>query len=315
MKIVRSLEDVTYDAQSVVTVGTFDGVTLAHQEIIREVVQRARMKESRSVVVTFDPHPKEVVMDKRGAVQLLSTLDERITLLGALNIDLLFIINFTYEFSRLLPREFYDKYLVHGTGVNEVIVGYDHMFGRNRAAGTEGLLRMGQEYNFSVHAIQPFMIDGVAVSSTKVRKALLAGDIETAERFLGYRYELQGVVVRGDSRGHKIGFPTANLDVSGEKKIVPADGVYVVTVTVCNHTLYGIMNIGVRPTLTDGSQRVMEVHIVDFDSDIYDQTLSVTFLKRLRGERKFESVGELVEQLEQDRALSKQLIEQIESEN
>jgi len=306
MNVIRSLEKIRYAKNSVVTVGTFDGVHRAHQEIVREVVNRAHMREGRSVGVTFDPHPKAVVASARGPVQLLSTPEERIALLKALHLDDLVIIPFTYEFSRISAATFYQDYVNRRIGVSEVVVGYDHMFGRDREAGTGELVALGRTLDFSVFAVHPLTLDGEAISSTRIRHALIAGDLDRAERMLGYAYCLTGKIVRGDRRGRTLGFPTANVVADDGNKLVPANGVYLVAVQVAGIQAYGMMNIGVRPTLTPGDHRVLEVHILDFDREIYDETMTVTFLRRLRQERKFGSREELVEQIERDRDAARQ---------
>lgn len=308
MKVVRSLDQLQRDKNSVVTVGTFDGVHLAHREIIREVVNRARMREGRSVVVTFDPHPKEVVTSARGAVQLLSTLDERIALLSRLQVDLLVVIPFTFEFSRVSAREFYTGYIDGRVGVSEVVVGYDHTFGRDREAGTKDLVALGRDLDFSVFAVHPMAVDGEPISSTRIRRALAAGDVERAERMLGYPYRMAGTVIRGDGRGRTLGFPTANLQPLVVRKQIPGNGVYLVSATVGETRRYGIMNIGVRPTVSAGTALVIEVHVLEFSRDIYGERLEIAFLRRLRDERKFASIAELVEQLGKDREQALHLI-------
>jgi riboflavin kinase/FMN adenylyltransferase len=308
MIVARSLDDLRKDSNSVVTVGTFDGVHLAHQEIVREVVQRAAMEGGRSVVVTFDPHPKEVVASAKGPVSLLTTIAERIEILSGSGIDVLFIIEFTREFSRLSSHEFYERYLVNGTGVGEVVVGYDHMFGRDRQGTIEELLGMGKTFGFTVHAFHPYTVNGEIVSSTLIRKALAAGDVERARIFLGRNYSLHGSVVRGDGRGTTIGFPTANIKPDSQRKLIPARGVYLVAATVRETRVFGMLNIGVVPTFTDGVRQTMEVHLFDFAEEIYDEQLTITFLKRLRDERKFPSAQELVQQLERDKQESLRFI-------
>jgi riboflavin kinase/FMN adenylyltransferase len=308
MKLARSLTDIKRDSNSVVTVGTFDGVHRAHQEIIREVVQRARRIEGRSVVVTFDPHPREVLGGNQSPIQLLSTIEERVEMFRELHVDLTYIINFTYEFSRLSPLEFYRQHVINGIGVCEVVVGYDHHFGRDRTAGVEGLIQMGKEFNFSVFAVHPYMVDGETVSSTRIRAALQEGEVIKAWKFLGFPYRLSGTVVRGDGRGRQLGYPTANIAPSLTKKALPANGVYLVAVQLGSENYYGMMNIGVRPTLTEGAERTAEVHILEFDRDIYGETLSVGFLRRLREERKFSSAQDLIAQLDRDRSASMELV-------
>lgn len=308
MQLLRSPGDVRRDSNSVVTVGTFDGVHRAHQEIVREVVHRAKMREGRSVVVTFEPHPKEVVPSARGPVQLLTTIEERVELLRTSGVDVLLIIDFTPEFSRVSSREFYERYLVNGTGVSEVVVGYDHMFGRNREGRVEELVAMGKEFNFSVFSLHPFSVNGEVVSSTHIRNALASGDIERANRLLGREYALRGVVVKGDGRGRSIGFPTANISPVSEKKVIPARGVYLVAVTIDGRSHFGMMNIGVRPTVTETPRLTIEVHLFDVDEVLYGKPVTIGFLKRLRDERKFASLPELTRQLEKDKMESLRLI-------
>lgn len=299
MIVARRLEEAGRDAGSVVTVGTFDGVHRAHAEIIREVVTRARMREGRSVVVSFDPHPKQVV--GTGAVDLLTTIDERVALISALGADVLLLLEFTYAFSRISPEEFYRTYIVEGTGVDEVIVGYDHMFGRDRAAGIDELVRMGKRFGFSVFAVHPFAVGGETVSSTAIRTALARGEVDRAGELLGRPYSLGATVVAGDGRGRTLGFPTANLRPEADLKIVPAEGVYAVAVALGNDERLGMMNIGRRPTVAAGEPRTMEVHLFDFDRDIYGERLVVSFLRRLRDEKKFDSLSDLVRQLARDK--------------
>jgi riboflavin kinase/FMN adenylyltransferase len=288
----------------VVTVGAFDGVHRAHQEIVREVVNRSKMKEGRSVIVTFDPHPKEVVTSRKGPVKLLSTLEEKIELLGGLHVDILLVVEFTYGFSRLSPREFYQSFVVDKVGAGEVVVGYDHMFGRDREAGIAELVQLGKEFNFSVFAVHPYTVAGEAVSSTQIRHALGAGDIDRARTLLGYPYGITGTVVAGDGRGRTIGFPTANISPLSEKKVTPGRGVYFVSVERGDRPYYGMLNIGVRPTVTEGTREAMEVHVFDLSEDIYGENVRIRFLKKLREERKFESVQELIRQLDRDREQS-----------
>ena len=301
MIIARRVEEAGRDPGSVVTVGTFDGVHRAHAEIIREVVTRARMREGRSVVVSFDPHPKQVVGAHPESVELLTTIDERVALIRDLGVDVLLLLEFTYAFSRISPEEFYRTFIVEGTGLDEVIVGYDHMFGRDRAAGIDELVKMGKRFGFSVFAVHPFTVAGETVSSTAIRAALGAGAVERAALFLGRPYALEATVVPGDGRGKTLGFPTANLLPVSPLKVVPADGVYAVAVTVGAEERPGMMNIGRRPTVREGEPRTLEVHLLDFDRDIYGTRLTVSFLRRLRDEKKFASLSDLVRQLAEDR--------------
>ena len=302
MIVARSLGELNNERNSVVTVGTFDGVHRAHQEIVREVVHRARMKEGRSVVVTFDPHPKEVVGKFKEPIQLLTTIEERVELLASQNVDILLVLEFTLAFSQQSSREFYERYLVQGTGVSEVVVGYDHMFGRNREGSIEELIQLGQQFDFSVFAIHPYTVHGEVVSSTQVRRAIAEGNVERAKAFLGRDYSLRGTVVKGDERGRTIGYPTANILPESRKKMIPENGVYLVGATLEGVNYFGMMNIGVRPTVSDSNLRTVEVHLLDFSETIYGKNLTVTFLKKLRNEQKFSSLQELVAKLDRDKA-------------
>jgi riboflavin kinase/FMN adenylyltransferase len=311
MIVARAIGELKREKNSVVTVGTFDGVHLAHQEIVREVVHRAKMKEGRSVVVTFDPHPKEVVGEFKEPIHLLTTVDERRELLDALNVDVLFVIEFTKEFSQQNSREFFERYLVNGTGVSEVVVGYDHKFGTKRQGSAEALVRMGEVFDFSVFSFHPYTVNGEVVSSTLVRHALTNGEVERAHAFLGREYSLRGTVVAGDGRGRTIGYPTANIEPESRSKLIPATGVYLVGVQIAEKKFFGMMNIGVRPTVTDGTQQVMEAHLFDFTGDAYGKRVTISFLKRLRDEQKFASLQELIAQLGKDENVSRKHISEI----
>ena len=300
MIVYRSLNEIKHQANSFVTVGTFDGVHLGHRAIINQIVSRASASNGRSIVVTFDPHPREVV--GRGPVKLLSSIDERLEMLSELGVDGTLVVKFTYEFSRQTSQEFYEQYVVRGIGVKEVVIGYDHMFGRDREAGVQELQHMGKELGFSAFLVPPVTIDGEIVNSSKIRELLSRGNVERAAEFLSAPYSLEGTVVHGDGRGVTLGFPTANIRTDHANKITPAEGVYVVRIVVNDRTLYGMFNIGVRPTFHANRERVLEAHIFDFNETIYGAHLKVSFLKRLRPEKKFSSTSELIAQLESDRS-------------
>jgi riboflavin kinase / FMN adenylyltransferase len=312
MKVIHSLAEAQRERNSVVTVGTFDGVHRAHREIIREVTRRARERMGRSVVITFDPHPKEVVASVKGSVQLLTTIDERIALLEGLGVDLLLVLRFTEDFSRISAETFYRDFITNGVGASEVVVGYDHMFGRDRQGTVRELVQMGQIYGFSVVTVPPYEVGGEVVSSTRVRKALVAGEIERANALLGRPYAMQGRVVEGDRRGATLGFPTANICPEPVNKVVPGHGVYIVRVRLEDSWWFGMMNIGVRPTVRAGLEETLEVHILDFQRDIYGEFVNLEFLQALRGERKFGSFAELTAQLEKDREETRRFVAGLE---
>lgn len=290
----------TPNPDSVVTTGTFDGVHLGHQAIVRYLVERARQIGGVPTVVTFDPHPREVLTGH--AVPLLTTLDERADALEALGVERFVVLPFSRDLSLLEPEDYVRDVLVGGVGMREIVIGYDHRFGR-RARGDRALLeRLAGEQGFSVDVI-PEQIDGdVTVSSTEVRRLLAeAGDAERAAHLLGRPYRVVGTVVRGDQRGRRIGYPTANVQPAEPRKLVPALGVYAVRVVLADGAVAGgMMNVGRRPTFETDGARTLEVHLFDTDRDLYGQRLAVEVLARLRDERRFDGVEALVAQLGRD---------------
>ncbi len=310
MDIVFRPSDIEYVKNTVVSVGTFDGVHLAHQQLLKEVVERAQARKGRSVVLTFDPHPKEVLTGR--PMQLLTTIEERQQICEELGIDVFYRIAFTYEFSRLTSREFYLRYVVQGCGVSEVVEGYDHHFGRDREGSVEELLKLGREFEFSVAALKPVYVDEEIVSSSQIRQHLLQGRVDRAFRLLGRPYAVSGRVVRGDARGRELGYPTANLELT-HHKLIPQDGIYFAQVDVGGPTRYGMVSIGVRPTFFDKGLRTVEVHLLDFEGDLYGAALNVQFLRRLRDERKFESALQLVDQMHLDEQQSRALMAEFKS--
>ncbi|MGA7160504.1 MAG: riboflavin biosynthesis protein RibF [Bacteroidota bacterium] len=320
MKIVQSLSEITLNKDSVISIGTFDGVHLAHQKIIREVSQRARERNGRSVIVTFNPHPKEVVgkrersdgNGKPNSVDLLTTHDEKLDLISRLGIDIVFVVPFTYEFSRKSFRDFYVEYIVNGIGVSEVIEGYDHGFGRDREAGLAQLLALGKEFGFSVVAEKQFNVNAELVSSSRIRSLLLQGEVGKANILLGRRFSFSGTVIAGDNRGKSLGFPTANIAVGDPRKLLPANGVYAVKILVEGATHEALMSIGVLPTFYKDHARVCEVFIYDFKQDIYAKTVTVECVQWIRGEKKFFSSEELVKEMNNDKRIGKNIFENVQ---
>ncbi|GIV59120.1 bifunctional riboflavin kinase/FAD synthetase [Rhodocaloribacter litoris] len=301
MKREYGLDQVVYDAGSLVTVGTFDGVHLGHQAILRYLLRRAAENGGRSVVVSFDPHPREVVRNE--PVPLLTTIDERADLFERLGVDRFIVIPFTKDFARLSAEDFVEQVLVARIGLKEIVIGYDHGFGRGRGGDAALLERLGRQHGFTVDVIPPQVVAEHVVSSTEIRQLLVeAGDVREAARLLGRPYALSGTVVEGAGRGRTIGFPTANLAVSHPRKVIPRPGVYAVSVAPgeAAHVYGGMMNIGRRPTFENEGLH-LEVHLLDFRGDLYGRSLRIEFVERLRDERKFASVEALVEQLYEDR--------------
>jgi len=306
MKLSRYINDIPFDRNSVVTVGTFDGVHLAHQRIIGKAVGLAKERNGRSVVVTFEPHPREV-LDKTKDMRLLTTLQERQNLCEQLGVDWFVVIEFDKSFSKQSFRDFYVKYLVNGIGISVIVEGYDHHWGRNREGNIEVLKQIGKEYGFDVVNIEQFKYNGIPVNSSMIRNELMNGFVEVCAAFLGRPYALFGKIVSGDRRGRSLGYPTANVDLSSNKKILPKNGIYFVQVRIGENRYFGMASIGVRPTFHSDGECVFEVNILDFDQDIYGCDIKVDFLKRLRDEKKYDSAEKLIQQMHQDEKLSREL--------
>jgi riboflavin kinase / FMN adenylyltransferase len=300
MIIYRNLDKSHYDKNSIITVGTFDGIHLGHREIISKVNELKSQGNFRTVVVTFDPHPQLILKNKGNEIKLLSTIDEKIVTFEKLGIDVLYILEFNREMASTHAEEFLEKYLVNGIGLSHLVLGFDHSFGKNREGNFETISSLTDKFGFEVHKVEEFKGD-TSINSTAIRKLLLEGNIEKANELLGYDYSFEGKVVKGDRRGNTIGFPTANVEVSGQNKLVPGNGVYLVKVFVNGNDYDGMMNIGFRPTVSDTMKIYIEVNIFDFNDDIYGKDIKVVLRKYIREERKFNSLDELVKQLNKDK--------------
>lgn len=285
-----------------VTIGTFDGVHVGHKKIIKKLVANARANSLRSTILTFFPHPR-MVLQQSSDLKLLNTLEEKMEILDATGLEQLIIHPFTKDFSRMTAEEYVRDVLVGALKAKKVIIGYDHRFGRNRTATIEDLRVYGERYGFEVEQISVEEVDEVSVSSTKIRRALSEGDVATANQYLGYNYMLSGTITRGKGLGRQLDFPTANLHITETYKLVPENGVYVVKSRVDSREVYGMMNIGYNPTV-DGTEKTIEVHLFDFDEDLYEKPLRVELLHRLRDETRFDSIDELKQQLRKDKERS-----------
>ena len=310
MRIIKDLAEIKRDTKSVITLGTFDGLHLGHQQIVEEVIRKSKLLGGRNYLLTFDPHPRKVIPG-RNDIKLLSTLDEKISILEQLSLENLFVINFTSEFSKQSPEEFVEKYLVNGIGLNEIVIGYDHHFGKGRDGNFELLQRLGSKFNFHVTLVPEFSVDGETISSTKIRNALIAGDVVKTAKMLGRNYAFKGRIVRGDGRGKKLGFPTANISVDDQDKLLPAKGIYVAECIVENEKHFGLLSLGSRPTFHKDGDVIPEFYIFDFDRDIYDQVMQVNLVERIRDEEKFNSVDDLIIRMKKDEEVGKEILSKL----
>ncbi|MGX7689243.1 bifunctional riboflavin kinase/FAD synthetase [Flectobacillus roseus] len=300
MKVYYGIQEFQKLENAVVTSGTFDGVHLGHQKILKRLAEVAQQTGGESVVITFYPHPRTVVSADNQEVKLLSTLDEKIELLTQNGVQHLLVIPFTREFSELTSEEFIQKVIINTIGTKTLVIGYDHRFGKNREGGFDYLVQNASRYGFGVEEISRQDIDHIAVSSSKIRKAIQDGDMTQAQHFLGRNYDLNGLVVKGKQIGRTIGFPTANIQVREQTKLVPQDGVYAVWVYYNAEKLRGMLNIGNRPTV-DGTYKTIEVNILDFNKEIYGENLKVEFVQKVRAEQKFNGLDALKAQIAQDK--------------
>ncbi|WP_297764002.1 bifunctional riboflavin kinase/FAD synthetase [uncultured Muriicola sp.] len=306
MVTVQSISKYDKNHPSVITIGTFDGVHVGHKLILERLINDARINNRVSAVLTFFPHPR-MVLQKDSDLKLLNTIEEKKKILEDLGLDYLIIQPFTKTFSRLSATAFVRDLLVNALHAKKVIIGYDHRFGRNRNANIIDLKAFGNALDFEVDEIPAQEIEAVAVSSTKIRNALLEGDVATANTYLGYSYMLNGEIIRGKGLGKELGFPTANLHIEEAYKLIPKNGVYVVQSRLKNKMVYGMMNIGTNPTV-DGQHQSIEVHFFDFDEDLYHQLIQVNILHWIREEHKFNSLEELKKQLKKDKKTARILI-------
>lgn len=284
---------------SVITIGTFDGVHVGHQKIIKRLVKTAKKENLKAVVLTFFPHPR-MVLQKDANIKLINTIEEKAELFNKFGIDNLVVKKFTKAFSRLSAEDFAKQVLVDKLNAKKVIIGYDHHFGRNRRANIDDLRRFGETYGFEVEEISMQDINDVAISSTKIRNALAEGDIIKANTFLGYDFMISGTIVRGKGLGKQMDFPTANLQIEESYKLIPKYGVYIVNANINGEVVFGMMNIGTNPTV-NGNDESIETHFFNFDQDIYNQKIRINVLQRIRDEQRFESVEALKTQIHRDK--------------
>lgn len=307
MKQFKSIFEFSSVKKTIITLGTFDGVHLGHQAILKKLVSATENGTYESLVLTFYPHPR-MVLNQEGAMHLLNTIEEKTILLEKFGVDHLIVHPFDDAFSKLSAEAFVKNILVDQLNIHKIIIGYDHRFGENRSADINDLIYFGNQYNFEVAQINAEEINEITVSSTKIRTALLDGAIELANQYLGYDYFFSGTVMKGKQLGRTIGFPTANIKLSETNKLIPKNGVYIIYSTLNNKRIYGMMNIGHNPTVGENNKTI-EVHFFDINEDLYDKIITVAFLKFIRTEEKFDSIDALKIQLNKDQEFSKNYIE------
>lgn len=309
MQVIKDINGFEFDKKSAITVGTFDGIHSGHKKIIEKLNAVKKSKGLRSVIITFDPHPQIVLRNKAKDIKILTTLEEKLEIFEQLGIDIAYVINFTKEFSQTTADEFYKNYLINKIGLSDLILGYDHMFGKNREGNFDTLKELSEQNNFTVDKVDEYKFEGQHISSTVLRDLLSnEGDVKRVAQILGRYYSIEGKVVEGKKLGRELGFPTANIEVSNEFKLIPKKGIYTVQVQIDGKDFYGMMSIGNNPTVTDEDSIKLEVNIFDFDENIYGKNIKVSFIERLRDEKKFDSIETLKTQISEDKKLSLKII-------
>lgn len=313
MIITEHKDIIGLDNQSIITLGTFDGVHLGHNQLINELIEIGNKEKLRKVLITIHPHPQTVLnkIDKP-QIKLLTTLDERINLLKNFDLDIIYILEFNPDIAEMNAYEFIIDFLYSKIGFSKILIGYDHSFGKNREGNIVLLQNLSEKFKFDVIQYGAYSKEETIISSSKIRKMLINKDIEKANELLGYAYNITGKVFHGDNRGEKIGFPTANISKEFDDKLLPGNGVYFVDSIIDNKRYYGMANIGVRPTVTDSDQIRIEVHYFGINRHLYDEVLTVNFYKFIREERKFSSLDELISQLKHDKSECEKIIQEIE---
>ncbi|MAZ23348.1 MAG: riboflavin biosynthesis protein RibF [Euryarchaeota archaeon] len=298
MRIFDNLKSYSSEKESVLTIGTFDGIHIGHNKILKTLVEESKKNKLSSLIITFFPHPR-MILQKSNEIKMIDTMDEKIHLLEKAGIDNLIIHPFDHNFSKIRAKDFVEDILVNKLKIKQIIIGYDHRFGKDREASVEDLKKFGLDYMFNVNEIPAQEIDSIAISSTKIREAILTGEIKKCNEFLGRNFMLTGKVVYGEGLGKKMNFPTANIKIKENYKIIPKNGVYLVKTTLNSNIYFGMMNIGVRPTV-GGKNKSLEIHFFNFKDNIYNKTVSIEIISKIRDEEKFSSIDELKIQLKKD---------------
>tara|TARA_B100000767_G_scaffold57010_1_gene52722 strand:+ start:142 stop:1071 length:930 start_codon:yes stop_codon:yes gene_type:complete len=307
MKKINGVNSFKINSPSILTLGTFDGVHKGHQKILKKLNSEAKKNKLKSIVLTFFPHPRSV-LNPISNLRLINTIKERTELFEKSGIDILITHPFDKNFSKLSPEKFVKSILVDKLNIKKILIGYDHRFGKNRAAGIEDLKKFGLKYDFQVIEISVKEQNNVSISSTKIRKSIEDGNIKKAKSYLGYNFSLEGLVIKGNAIGRTIGFPTANLKIKEDYKLIPKRGVYLINTFIDNKKVFGMMNIGVKPTIKVDKETV-EVNLFDWNKDLYGETIKVFMLGYIRDEKKFNSLIELEDQIKIDKKTCIRLIE------
>jgi len=306
MKIFNNIQSYSSEKESILTIGTFDGVHIGHNKILTKLVEESKKNNLSSLIMTFFPHPR-MVLQKSQEIKMIDTIDEKIYLFEKTGVDNLIIQPFDENFSKIRAKEFVEEILVKKLKIKHIIIGYDHRFGKDREASVDDLKKFGLNYMFTVEEIAAQEIHSIAISSTKIRNAILKGEIKKCNEYLGRNFMLTGEVVHGDALGKKINFPTANIEIPETYKIIPKNGVYLVKAIINSERYFGMMNIGVRPTI-GGEKKSLEIHFFNFKDNIYNKTISVEIICKIRDEEKFSSIDELKIQLKKDEQFCLKLI-------
>ncbi|MCB0510502.1 MAG: bifunctional riboflavin kinase/FAD synthetase [Chitinophagales bacterium] len=300
MRVFKKLEELPQFKNAIISIGTFDGVHLGHQKILARLNALAKENNGESILISFHPHPRFVIPSASKDLKLLNTLEEKIALLEFYQLDNLVLAPFSHEFSQMSALDYIKDFLVKNFQPNTIVIGYDHHFGKNRSGNISLLQEQQDVFHYKIEEISKEVLEDIDISSTKIRNALLEGEIEIANQLLGHHYELNGIVIKGEQLGRKLGFPTANLQLSVDYKLIPQIGVYAVTTLVRGKAYKGMLNIGFRPTV-EGTNKTIELHIFDFEEDIYGEQIQIQLVNYIRAEQKFESIENLKEQLEKDK--------------
>jgi riboflavin kinase/FMN adenylyltransferase len=307
MQVFHNIEQIPTLTKPIVTVGIFDGVHCGHQEIFRQMKSLTTEPDQKTVAITFEPHPRIVLNNNQNDIKYINVLDKKTELIALNGIDYLLILNFTPQFAALSPEDFVKEYLINKLNIGTLVIGHDHHFGKSQSGDYREMERLGEKYGFSVVEVGEVCCEGEVVSSTKIREKLQKGEIETANKYLGYRYSITGTVVHGNKLGRVLGFPTANLSLPDRYKLITANGVYACHVLVDGKWYDGMGNIGIRPTINN-SPLTIETHIFNFNKDIYGKTITITFVKRIRNEIKFSDLEQLKQQLTQDKITAQKML-------